>query len=343
MQSPKTVLICRTDAIGDVILTFPVCGIIKQFYPHCRIFLLGRNYTRDAAQICKHIDEFLEYDELAGKNQQELRNFFQIKKIDTVILLMTDLYLGKTLKKAGIKKRIGTSHSLHHWRTCNHLVFYSKRGSNIHEVEINLKFLKGIGIKAKIQKEDYYKFLGATKIPALKKEYMQLLSREKFNLILHPLSHGNAKEWGLENFSKLIALLDKNQFKIFVSGSAKEKEILVEWMQEYKNDVTDVTGLFKLDQFISFVSHADGLVAGSTGPLHIAAATGIHALGLFPNIKAKDSNRWSPVGKNAEFIQSEDENMKTITVEKVYEKVMPWLRADDPINLKKTITSTIKI
>jgi ADP-heptose:LPS heptosyltransferase len=43
-------------------------------------------------------------------------------------------------------------------------------------------------------------------------------------------------------------------------------------------------------------------VAGSTGPLHLAAALGRHALGLYPPIKPMHPGRWAPVGLHAGFM-----------------------------------------
>jgi len=60
-KNPKHVLVCREDAMGDVILAMPVCGLIKKHYPGCKVSFLGRTYTRDVASCCAHIDEFLNY------------------------------------------------------------------------------------------------------------------------------------------------------------------------------------------------------------------------------------------------------------------------------------------
>jgi ADP-heptose:LPS heptosyltransferase len=44
------------------------------------------------------------------------------------------------------------------------------------------------------------------------------------------------------------------------------------------------------------------LVAGSTGPLHLAAALGRHALGLYPPIRPMHPGRWGPLGAHAGFM-----------------------------------------
>jgi ADP-heptose:LPS heptosyltransferase len=68
--------------------------------------------------------------------------------------------------------------------------------------------------------------------------------------------------------------------------------------------VTDLVGKLTLTQFMSFTAHCDGLIAGSTGPLHLAAALGINTLGLYQSRKA-DIQRWHPVGRSAAVIHSD--------------------------------------
>ena len=50
------------------------------------------------------------------------------------------------------------------------------------------------------------------------------------------------------------------------------------------------------------IFEADALVAASTGPLHIAAALGKRAIGIYPPIKPMHPGRWAPVGENADYL-----------------------------------------
>src|SRR5580704_654155 len=61
-MSGQTFIISRTDAIGDVVLTLPVAGVLRSLYPSARIFFLGRSYTEDIINACEHIDGFLNWD-----------------------------------------------------------------------------------------------------------------------------------------------------------------------------------------------------------------------------------------------------------------------------------------
>ncbi|NLF41723.1 MAG: glycosyltransferase family 9 protein, partial [Bacteroidales bacterium] len=47
LRFPKgNLIISRTDAIGDVILTLPLASYLKSLEPGRKIIFLGRNYTK---------------------------------------------------------------------------------------------------------------------------------------------------------------------------------------------------------------------------------------------------------------------------------------------------------
>ena len=71
MQSNPVIIISRTDSIGDVVLTLPMAGIIKQHLPQSRIVFLGRNYTKDVIALSEHVDEFVSYDDVLKLNSSE--------------------------------------------------------------------------------------------------------------------------------------------------------------------------------------------------------------------------------------------------------------------------------
>ena len=73
-------------------------------------------------------------------------------------------------------------------------------------------------------------------------------------------------------------------------------------IRSWGSDVTDITGMMPLAQFIAFINKADGLVAASTGPLHIAAALGKVAVGLYAPMRPIHPGRWAPLGPRAGYL-----------------------------------------
>jgi ADP-heptose:LPS heptosyltransferase len=71
------------------------------------------------------------------------------------------------------------------------------------------------------------------------------------------------------------------------------------------SDVNDITGKMSLSEFMAFINLCDGLLACSTGPLHIAAALGKDALGIYSPMRPVHPGRWAPLGNKAKVFVEE--------------------------------------
>ena len=302
-MSRRTFIISRTDAIGDVVLTLPVAGVLRSLYPSAHILFLGRAYTRDIIDACVHIDGFLDWDQL--KEASPARQL-AATGADTIIHVFPNKSIARAAWQARIPQRIGTTNRLYHWLYCNIRVPLSRKNSPWHEAQLNLRLLEPLGARESYTLEEISGFYGLTRLANLPPAVAALLSPDRFNLILHPKSRGSAREWGLDNFRQLIALLPRERFNIFLTGTAAEGKLLEPLRQEFPF-LTDLTGRLSLGELMSFIARADGLVAASTGPLHLAAALGINALGIYPPIRPMHPGRWAPVGKKAAvFVEKKD-------------------------------------
>jgi heptosyltransferase-3 len=328
-MNDQSVLISRIDAIGDVTLTIPMCGYLKSVFPNVKIFFLGRSYTQPVINACSAIDHFINYNELSVLPEKEQISFLSNFSIDVFIHVFPEKHLAHLAKKAGIPLRIGTSHRWYNWLTCNKLIDLGRRKSSMHEAELNLRLLKGIGLTQYPPLKEIHQYYQLTKITQIPANTSGLLSKNKFNLILHPKSHGSGKEWPLACYKELIDLLPEDKFNVFVSGSEKERDVLKDWIATIGKPVNDISGLMSLSQLIAFMSKSDGLIACSTGPLHLAAALGINALGLYPDLRPLHAERWGPVGKHAEYLKSEGAELDTIEAIEVYERIINWLKDPD--------------
>jgi heptosyltransferase-3 len=282
-----SVILSRTDSIGDVVLTLPMAGYIKKHFPKCKIIFLGRNYTKDVVALSEHVDEFISWDETKT-----------LPKADVIIHVFPVKEIARAAKKAGIGLRVGTTNRLFHWGTCNKLIKLSRKNSDRHESQLNMKLLEFLEIPTEVRSEEIKNYYGFTNAEPLSDEWSKQIDKNRKNIILHPKSKGSAREWGLENFSELISSLPEDKFKIFISGTKEEGELAKVLFEKHKH-ITDLTGKMNLKQFISFINTADALVAASTGPLHIASALGKKAIGLFAPMRPIHPGRWMPLGKDA--------------------------------------------
>ena len=319
------ILISRVDAIGDVVLTLPVASYLKQLFPGAKVSFLGRTYTQPVINAMASIDAFVNYDELKTLPDTSQIEYLQKQNIDAVIHVLPNKHIARIAKQAGIKLRIGTTNRVFHWYTCNKLVKLSRKKSDLHEAQLNLVLLKPLGLEHVPSLPEIIAHNNFQNNVELTPALGAVLVNDKFNLIIHPKSHGSGMEWGLDNFAELINNLPPDKFNIIITGSENEKALLANWIKILPTTVRDMTGQMSLGQLIAFISKAGGLIASGTGPLHLAALTGINTLGLFPSLRPIHPGRWAPVGKKAGYIESGTNNLETITPFMVAEQVKTWL------------------
>ncbi|MGV3639709.1 MAG: glycosyltransferase family 9 protein [Adhaeribacter sp.] len=332
----KTFLISRTDSIGDVVLTLPLCGWIKRHIPGARIVFLGKTYTRAIIESCPDVDAFLNWDELRAEAPDRQVEILRSHHLDVVLHVFPQAQIAWLCKRTGIAHRIGTRNRWFHWLTCNRLVALSRRHSPLHESQLNLSLLRPLGLVQlpEISRmSDYLHLESAAPLPA---GLQALLQPGRPHVILHPKSQGSAREWELEKFGLLARRLHQQGYQVFVSGTAKDQELMAPWLEAHRGCLTDITGRLTLPEFVAFINACEGLVAASTGPLHIAAALGIHALGLYPPMKPIHPGRWAPLGAKAEFLVLEKDCqdcrrqpaschcIRQLSVEAVFQRIQDW-------------------
>ncbi len=307
-----TFLVSRPDAIGDVVLTLPVAGQLKQLFPGCRVVLIGRTYTAPVAAACPWVDDFLNLDDLLAQPEPAQVAALRSCAATAIIHVFPNKTLARLAQKAGISVRIGTRSRWQHWLTCNRLVALSRRHSLLHEAQLNLKLLRPLGFTRQPSLPEVATLVRLEAREPLAPPFAQQLAARQpgqLNVILHPRSRGSAREWGLDNYAHLARLLHQAGHRVFITGTAAEGEELAAWLQANAPYLAaDLTGQLSLPQFLAFIAAADGLVAGSTGPLHLAAALGRHALGLYPPIRPMHPGRWAPLGPHAEFMVFDQPN-----------------------------------
>ncbi|MBS1616786.1 MAG: glycosyltransferase family 9 protein [Bacteroidetes bacterium] len=292
MQKPHSILISRTDSIGDVMLTLPLATILKQSFPGIRIGFLGKKYTKPVIACCSAVDEFVDCEDflsgtVIGKNWDVILHVFPRKDIAWKAF------------RLGIPIRIGTSSRPYHWLSCNRLVKLHRKHSELHEAQLNTCLLRPLGIDSFFSKDQLGTYYSLDRLEPLASEFSSLLEPGKFHVILHPKSQGSAREWGLENFASLARMLAADNIQVFISGTEKERSSLAPLLKQVGQEVVDISGRMSLSQFIAFIATCDALVAASTGPLHIAAALGKRALGIYPSIRPMHAGRWGPLGPKA--------------------------------------------
>jgi ADP-heptose:LPS heptosyltransferase len=301
---PQKIIISRTDSIGDVCLTLPICKALKNHFPAVQIVFLGKTYTKAVIDACPYVDEFMNFSDLEQlENSSAIEAFRQIQA-DAIVHVFPNKKVAKWSNKANIPVRIGTSHRLFHWTSCNHRPNFTRKNSELHEAQLNFELLQPFGIS--VPTFDSIKtgqILHPKAILSLSIE-QQFSARKK--IILHCKSQGSAVEWGIENFMDLARELAQKDVQVFFTGTESEGQLFRSQLPKHPL-IVDVSGQLTLDELITFIARCDALVAASTGPLHLAGLLGTKAIGLFAPRRPIHPGRWRALGDNSSAIVKDEQ------------------------------------
>lgn len=289
-----------------MILILPMVGILKSTFPGCKVSLLGQRYTAPLALCSEHLDEVYAWDEIMELPSQADR-IRRIKEFnaDVIIHIYPKAEVARLAYQARIPLRIGTIRRLYHWSTCNRLPYLRRHHSPLHEAQLNIRLLGGVGIKRFYELDEISTCFGLSNMPPLAANVAACLEPDKFNLIIHPKSGGTSREWPIQYFARLIESLPPDQFNLLITGTEQEGHWVKSELPVKLPHVKDLMGKISLTELISLIDAADGLLAVSTGPLHIAAALGKSTLGIYVPFRAKHIGRWGPVGPRTRTFQRE--------------------------------------
>jgi heptosyltransferase-2 len=292
MKKFSNILVCRTDKIGDVILTLPVVNALRDFYPDARITFLASEYASEILYAHKAIDEILIYN--PSESVFELFKKIKGKNFDLAIVVFPVFKIALALWLARIPIRVGTGYRFYSF-LFNKKIFEHRKYAQKHEVEYNLNLIREIGVEVNEVKFDIF-------IPQSAFERInQILEINEITpgnyIIVHPGSKGSARDLKPERFKELVKKLSEEGFKVILTGSESEKE-LVRYVAGNEKNVYDFSGLLNLKELSALIKLASVFVSNSTGPIHIASAVGTPVVGFYPPIKVMSPRRWGPYTEN---------------------------------------------
>ncbi len=342
MNSPKNILIVRTDRIGDVILSLPLASLLKKKFPEVRVSFLVRDYTAPLVKTCKYVDEVFILHE---KNEKPsiASNVVALKdKFDACIVAFPTYPIALLLFLAGIKIRIGSGYRWYSF-LFNRKVYEHRKHGERHELEYNVRLLRELEIDENVNRDtaDF----GIEVNPSLSQKVCEELKTLGWDgnqkiVVLHPGSGGSAVD--LPHFKmKTLAEKISNETNsvLVITGSKHEKELCNSFV--VSNKVINTAGMFNLEELTALIDNAKIVIANSTGPIHIASALGKDVIGFYPKFAAVSPKRWGPYSTRAMIFQptvcegecsrekcKKLDCMNSIEIEKVFSAVTEILKGN---------------
>jgi len=275
----KKILVRGPDTVGSFVLATPFIRELRKNHPTDYIVLCIKPLIYELAKDCPYVNKVLIYE----KNR--LKNFLKLKKekFDTVFLLSGSFESALFCYVLGIKNRIGYPHDHRGFLLTEKIVEKEKK----HYVNYLLYILESLGYEIKDRTPEIfvkdetnkYEFFFKDKIPVVGITYDSIAD--------------DARKWPKEYVLDLSKKLVAKGFKVLLLGKTKDE------INFSEDNIINLVNKTNLLEFVSIVKKLHTYISVATGGIHIAAALGVRAIGLYV---PGDEFGWSPYSKNSVVI-----------------------------------------
>ncbi|TEU06574.1 MAG: glycosyltransferase family 9 protein, partial [Candidatus Aminicenantes bacterium] len=263
-------------------MTTPAVSALRKAFPDAFISYVVEEPFRELVEGNPDLNEVI----VLEKNQS-LRDFLglirKIRKENYDVVL--DFHSGprSSLITLFSKARLKLGYRIKYRNFIYHIKLSRKPETGyFHSVENHINFVKALGVD--VETPPPLKIPQARKNEVVKvKKYIGENGLERFKIITIHIGAGNEfRDWGVENWAKLINLLVKRpQVKVVLIGAAEDKKAEKEILKKSKDSILSQVGKLNLREVRELISNSSLFVGPDSGPMHIAASTSTPIVALF--------------------------------------------------------------
>jgi heptosyltransferase I len=304
-MSKKAVFI-RLDKIGDLISTLPVDQLqglhtSAQTYDIQWVISSGLGWIAKQAKPERKFLELSLKKEEWKKSYQQLLEFLKKEKPDAAVIFYAPWWASLACWQAGVPLRVGRKSQWHSFLFLNQGLRQSRTEATQHEADYNRELVEfAFGLTPtttpffQLQAEDSTRLL----------EKWNLQKKNYF--VVHPGMFGSALNWPQKKYNELISELTKTS-QVIITGTQNDERFLTEIKTAWSNhsQVRIAQDQLTMQELLSILKMAKGVIAPSTGVLHLAASLGVHAVGIYSPVQVHHPKRWGPRGPKATFVLPE--------------------------------------
>ncbi|MFL6710192.1 MAG: glycosyltransferase family 9 protein [Massilia sp.] len=298
------VMLAKPSHLGDLIISLPMAAALKRRDPGCTVVFLTSAGTAEVARCCPAVDEVL----AIPTNGATLPALLASLDLQAFVQVNSWPLLAAAAHRARVPVRIGSMYRLYNWVRCTHLVSIARAARCLNKRELDLQLLAPFGVSVpdhdtiaadgRLHPPDWGAHASASLLP-------RQLARGRRSIVLSAASVTAASHcWPWQAYVSLLERLGSG-YHWSICGVAADREQLQPLLRslDAAPNVTDLVGKLSLRDFMCFVAASDGLIGGSSGPVHLAAALGVRTLGLYQSRPA-DVHRWRPLGEHTAVLHS---------------------------------------
>ena len=310
------VVINRTDAIGDIILTLPMARKLKSHFTNCHVIFIVAPKAVPLFESNPTVDEFWVYD----KNVSKLRGFislrdkFQKNKITHYFHVGGSHIPSLAAISAGVHFRGGLLTGWPSFFLLNNGSRQRRSLVEMHESEYNINLLQPLGVSYHYTEKEKCGpsiYLGEEEKEKSLLDFKSQVEKEgqafKNDMIfIHPGMTGEALNWSPKNYARLIFRIEKTfpgKYLYVLSFTSSDMPYIKGVNEQLgqkafsflKEKIYYFNGELKGRRYyMGVLSNAFLFVGPSTGMTHLANIMGVNVVAIYSPIKVHSSLRWGP-------------------------------------------------
>ena len=289
--APNTIVVSRCDRLGDLVLSLPTLGFLRDAGFSRRI-LHCAPYARDVGTWALHNGLCTDLWMAGGPSPVSLDPAgavgLALFHCDATVAAFRGLGLKRTL---GPRPKLSALWS-YRWSVPQHRSRVAMSEMN-YNVALARALLRHLNVEAP-------EFRG---LPALKLPPEWRAPSSSPDLVVVVSNNGSAGNWPVESYVQVAvaALGEGRSVEVLAAGAdAPARKKILEKIPEVAGGRIGLRGDFaSVAELIAYLAGAREVFSSSTGPLHLAHAAGVPVRAVYPSFAAKkveSFERWRPDG-----------------------------------------------
>lgn len=276
MTEPRF-LVVRLGSLGDIVHTFPAVAALRESFPKAEVVWLTHPRWRALIESSELATEIWEVETRSFRSVRDSVSRIR-KKQFTIAIDYQGLWKSAALPFLGrVPRRIGFS--LHSVREFGVPLLYTDRVrvTNAHVANQNGELSQSAGARSGVAPFQ-------VSVPSLQEVFaLQLLHGFGIDryVVLSPAGGWRSKCWPPERYGALCQqIYSKLGLRCILNQGPGDEEIIAA-VKAASGEAAPIACTSSLHQLMVFLRNALCVVAGDTGPLHLAVALGTPVVALF--------------------------------------------------------------
>ncbi len=282
------VLIVRLGALGDVVHTIPAAAALRAALPDARIDWLVEGKHRAILELVTVIDRIIPVDTRSLKGWLDAVRRVRSTRYD-IALDFQGLMKSAVFARASGAPRVA-GFSIWHLREKGARPFYSETDAAAdepHVIRKNLHLLRVLGIDATVV--DF----PLARVPSPALDAVRRAAGDRFALI-NPGAAWPNKRWAASRFGEIAAFLREVRGLPSIVLWGPAEQALAQAVVDASLGAARLAPATEVADLVELSRAAALIVSGDTGPLHIAAAVGTPAVGIYGPTDPGRNGPWDP-------------------------------------------------